>query len=90
MGLRDNQVALIISVLELVVNVLFSFWLVGRFGLVGIAAGTVLAYTFEKIGLCLYLYRRHGIGITRYTDMGWLSVYSLVLLASFILVIWIY
>jgi len=83
MGLQDNTVLLWISLGELALNALLSFWLVGRLGLAGIALGTVLAYSIGKGGMCWVLYRRHGIRVGQYTDLRLLAVYSALLLVAF-------
>lgn len=83
MGLQDNGVLLWISLGELVANALLSFWLVRSLGLAGIALGTVLAYSLGKTAMCWYLYRRHGIGVARYTDIRLLGGYSVLLLIAF-------
>lgn len=82
-GLQDNRVILLISILELIVNVGLSWWLVHQLGLVGIAWGAVAAITFEKILIAGYVYYRYGIGLSKYTDLRWLIGYSLLLLFAF-------
>lgn len=83
MALQDNGVLLWIALAELAGNALLSYWLVAPFGLAGIALGTVLAYSLGKAVMCWYLYRRHGIGVARYTDIRLLAGYSMLLLAAF-------
>jgi len=82
-GLDENRVVLYISTLELPINMAISFLLVPHFGLAGIAMGTVVAFSFEKVGLSWYLKRKYGIGLSQYTDLKWFVGYSVVLLCSF-------
>lgn len=84
-GLQDNQFILLFSLLELVANVLISWWLIREMGLVGVAWGTLLAITLEKVLLCLRLYLRFGIGWQQYTDLRWWGWYSGILIMAFLL-----
>lgn len=83
MALQANRGVLIISVFELIINGVLSFTLVQYWGMVGVAVGTLVAYTFEKILLCTYLYVRFGVPVQAYTDVKWLSIYSVVLLTAY-------
>lgn len=85
-GLQDNHVILLISVIELLVNILLSWWLIRAFGLVGVAWGSLLAITLEKIMITAYVYYRYGIGWQRYTDLPWLAGYTALLLLAFVYV----
>lgn len=82
-GLQDNQVVLIISVVELLVNIGCSFWLIRDFGLVGVAMATVVAYSLEKALICGYLYYRHRIAPGAYLDGYWWGGYTAALLAAY-------
>jgi O-antigen/teichoic acid export membrane protein len=88
-GLNENRVVLYISLLELPINIVLSFLLVPHFGLAGIAMGTVVAFTFEKVGLCWYLNYKYRIKMAQYTDLGWFWAYSAALLGSFALSLYI-
>ncbi|MDZ4704695.1 MAG: polysaccharide biosynthesis C-terminal domain-containing protein [Saprospiraceae bacterium] len=83
MALRSNQIALLSSVIELIFIVTLSLVLAPYFGLMGIAMGTTLGASLEKIILCIYLDRRFGIGVSQYTDMKWWVGYSVLLVAAF-------
>ncbi len=84
-GLQANKEILIISIIELVINALASFILVQYLGLIGIALGTLIAYTLEKIMLCAYLYVRFRIPVQAYTDLRWLAGYVSILLICYYL-----
>ena len=45
----------------------------------------VIAYTFEKIALCWYLNYKYNIKVSDYTDLPWFWGYSVLLLGSFVL-----
>ena len=82
-GLQANREILVISIIELLLNGILSFVLVQHFGMVGIAIGTLVAYTAEKILLCVYLYLRFGVPVSAYTDVKWFFIYTISLMASF-------
>lgn len=83
-GLDENKVVLYISALELPINIAISFLLAPHFGLAGIALGTVVAFSFEKVGLSWYLKQKYDIGLAQYTDLRWFIGYSVALLCSFV------
>ncbi len=82
-GLKDNTVVLGISVLELLLNIGLSFWLVQDYGLMGIAYATVLAHVFEKGLMVVYVQKRYGIRVNDYTPIGTYLGYSLLMLLTF-------
>jgi len=84
MALQANTAILYISGVELLINIGLSFALVGPMGLSGIALATVIAFTFEKIMLILLLYRRFGVGLSRYADGRLLLLYSLGVLGCYV------
>ena len=84
-GLDVNQPVFYFSLVELALNVLLGFLLVGPFGLLGIAWATVIAYTVDKLLLCYYLYRRFGIAPAAYTPVYWWLGYTILLLLAYFL-----
>lgn len=84
-GLEDNRLILLISILEFVVHIAAGFVFGYFWGLVGIAWGAVVAYSLEKFLICFYLYKKHGIALGQYTPLKWYGAYSLALLLSFFL-----
>lgn len=85
-GLEANKEMLYISIFELLLNGIISFILVQHWGMVGVAIGTLVAYTVEKILLCAYLHVRFGVPVAAYTDMRWFTIYALALISAYILV----
>ncbi|MEM1319783.1 MAG: polysaccharide biosynthesis C-terminal domain-containing protein [Bacteroidota bacterium] len=83
MGLKQTRPILLISILEMLVNIGLSLWLVQVFGLPGIALATVIAYLFEKLAMIGWLKIKFGIAPSAYTDFGWYWGYGLLLLLSF-------
>lgn len=84
-GLKKNRVLTWIGMVELFVNLLLSYFLGLAYGLVGIALGTLVAFSLEKILQSSYLYLRHGISIQEYLDFRWFFGYSILLLLAFLL-----
>ncbi|MEM6963438.1 MAG: polysaccharide biosynthesis C-terminal domain-containing protein [Bacteroidota bacterium] len=78
-----TKIILYISILETILNVVLSIWLVQSYGLVGIAFGTVIAYFFEKIAIAVYLYFRFQISFAQYTPVGWFLGYSFLLVGAY-------
>ena len=78
-ALGKTKTVLYISIVETLLNIVLSIWLVQLFGLVGIAFGTVLAFLFEKIAIAFYLKTKERISFSEYTPVGWFMFYSLIL-----------
>ena len=83
MALKETKIILGISILELLLNVVLSILLVQKFGLIGIAFGTVAAFWFEKIAIAIYLHFKHEISFENYTPVGWFLGYSFLLVLSY-------
>ncbi len=90
--IADNQtnVLLAVGVIELLVNVLLSFALIGSLGLWGVALATVVAFLLEKLILVLWVRLRRGIGPSAYVPRAALVYYSLGLLTAYALTFVIY
>lgn len=86
-GLDQNNFMMKISIIELFINVLSSIFLIQYMGLMGIALGTMIAYTFEKIVHAVYLKQKFNISIHQYTNIKWLGLYSVLLIAAVIFTI---
>lgn len=82
-ALGKTKTILFISILETLLNVVLSIWLVQVYGLVGIAFGTVLAFLFEKITIAFYLKTKENIRFSEYIPLGWFSFYSLILIGVY-------
>lgn len=84
-GLKANSILTWIGGLELLLNIGLSFYWGQKFGLLGIALATLVAFTFEKLMQSIYLYRKHGISPKDYLDFRWFFGYSALLLIAFLL-----
>lgn len=83
-GLKDNNMVLVISVVELILNIGLSIIFIREWGLAGIAMATVIAYMAEKLLIGAYLYRKYQIGLAAYTDLRWYGAYSVLLILAFL------
>ncbi len=82
-GIGKSQVMVYVSLIELAINVIASLWLVEYYGLWGIAMGSVIAFTMEKVLQVCYLWWTQGIAIQQYLHLKWFVFYSGLLLLSF-------
>lgn len=69
----------------MLVNIVASILLAQRFGLVGVAYGTVVAFIVERILMGTILYIRHGITLTRYLQITPFAIYSIITCISYAL-----
>lgn len=65
-----------IGLLELLLYVITSVWLLRQFGLVGVVWATVVVFTADRLVAAYYLYRREGIRLGQYCHWPWLLGYS--------------
>lgn len=83
-ALKENKLILAVAIMEMLINIVASILLAQRFGLVGVAYGTVIAFTCEKILMTAILYYKHGILPSRYIAFAPLSIYTLLLVLSYL------
>lgn len=68
-ALGANKLQLVVSVIEMCVNLLLSVVLAIYYGVVGVAFATVIAFMVEKIILSGILYVKFGISLEKYTPL---------------------
>jgi Na+-driven multidrug efflux pump len=85
MGLKKTRAVLIVAIIEVILNITLSFWLVNHYGTVGVALGTIIAYFVAKVILVIYNYFRMGISPVEYIPVKWYIIYSIALGTVFIL-----
>lgn len=83
LGYRKTRSILLISVLELLLNIIFSVFLALRLGIAGVALGTFIAFFCEKVLLLIAVNRELKISPSRYVPVKTLFMYSLLLLAAY-------
>jgi len=85
MGLKKTRAVLVVAVLEVIINITLSFWLVGPYGTVGVALGTVSAYFIAKLALIIYNYVKLKISPVEYIPIKWYALYGILFGTLFIL-----
>ena len=83
--MQQTRYLLVSSVIEIVLNVFLSIYLAGKIGLPGIAAGTFIAYSFDKLFLLMVGYFVYGIKPSAYIKCIPFFVYSGCTLCAFAL-----
>ena len=84
LALKVNRTILLISVAEILINVIASYFLMLKWGIIGIAWGTILAYTSEKLLLVLFIKWKHQIPFGEYVPIRKWTLYSLLLILSYL------
>jgi O-antigen/teichoic acid export membrane protein len=85
MGMKKTRAVLRVAVIEVIMNIGLSLWLVHPYGVVGVALGTIIAYFVAKVILVIYNYVRLNISPFDYIPVKWYVAYSILLGALFIL-----
>lgn len=82
-GLQHTRYLLVSSVLEILINVSLSIYLAGKIGLPGIAAGTFVAYLFDKLFLITILRFVYGVKPSAYINLLPFVAYTLLTFIAF-------
>jgi O-antigen/teichoic acid export membrane protein len=85
-GLKKTTVIMGASIISIILNIGFSLLFIQRYGIVGLALGTVVVLTLEKIYLILYNYYKLGIKPTEYIPVKWYMFYSSLIVLVFVLI----
>ena len=83
-GLKRTNTLMYVAVIGLVVNIVTSLLFINEYGLVGVALGTLLAYSLEKILLVTITYFKFGISPTKYTPIVTYIIYTAILTLLFV------
>lgn len=89
-ALHQHKVIVWTSILEIIVNVLLSFWWVQYWGVYGLAMATVVAYFIQKVLLVLYNSRINHISLQQYLPIKWYIIYVSVMVVAFLISNFIY
>jgi len=84
-GKHLNKTLLGITLIELIINVLLSLFLMQYWGIRGIAVASVIAFMFAKIFMILFNYVKFKIEPGRYINLHYYMIYNIILLISFYL-----
>lgn len=85
MGLKKNNIILLTSIVELIINLTASLIFVNYFGYAGVAYGTLLAYISEKAILSIFVKWKLKIPLTTYCSIKVLTINSGILITIFII-----
>ena len=85
MGIRHSRYLLLSSIIEIIINVALSVYLAGKIGLPGVAAGTFIAYSIDKIFLAAVCHYKFHIQPWRYIQVKPYIVYVTLTFVSFAL-----
>lgn len=81
---QHNFVLVWSAIIEVLVNLSLSLYLVGDYGLEGIAMATVIAYLLNKIILIGYVYHTFQIPLSHYLNLKTYFFYNSILVAIFL------
>jgi len=84
-AMKENKLILICAIVEMLINIVASVLLAQRFGLIGVAYGTVIAFVAEKMLMSVILYYKHNISPSRYISFLPFSIYSGVVIFAYFL-----
>lgn len=86
LALQKTGIIFKIAIIEITVNVIASYLLMLKFGMLGVAWGTIIAFSAEKIFLMIVLYKKQNLPVTKYLAIKEWVLYSLLLIFCYFLV----
>ncbi len=84
--MKKTNIVLYTSIIEFVIKLILSIWLVNHFNIVGVALGTFIAFSFERIIMIFYNYKYLGIKPASYIDIKWYLFYTIIILTVYLFV----
>jgi hypothetical protein len=84
--MKKTNFLLVCSIIEIMIKLFFSLWLVHQFDIVGVALGTFIAFTLEQVVMIFYNYKYLGIKPSKYIDFKWHVSYSIIILVVYFFV----
>ena len=86
-ALKKDRTILLISVVEISINIILSLVLIRHLGLIGVAWATVIAFSLDKVIAVCILYLRENISITAYTPIRAYLLWSVALISAYLITI---
>lgn len=86
MAKAQNNYLLVASVLEFVVKLVLSIWLLKLMGIIGIVFATLIAFVFEKLILMYFVKIKNNISPGQYTHISWFIFYTCIILVMYVFV----
>jgi O-antigen/teichoic acid export membrane protein len=84
LAFRHHWIVIWSSIIEIVFNIVLSFWWMKLFGVYGLAFATVASYFVQKLILIAYNYKKDGIKLNQYIDVKYYLIYMTLLLLTFV------
>ena len=84
-AMLKNKILMLVSTIELTVNISISILLMSHFGIAGVAWGTVIAFVFEKILLAAIVWSKTGIRPNEYIALRELSIFTGIILTVYVI-----
>ena len=84
-GLSETKIILYASIVEVVINLTLSLYLLQDYGLEGIAFATIIAFGVEKLILVVYTQQKLNIPLKSYLHWNWYLGYNGLLFGVFTL-----
>jgi len=78
-GLKKTPVLMWASFINISLTIPLAFFLIPKYGVVGIALSSCLIHALEKFILMWYNYRKLGIAPKEYTPLGWYAFYTVLI-----------
>jgi len=83
MALHQHKVIVWSGVLEIIANLLLSYWWMQVWGVYGLAMATVVSYFIQKLILIVYNYHKNQIPLGHYIDIKYYLIYMTSLIIVF-------
>ncbi|MBK7633717.1 MAG: polysaccharide biosynthesis C-terminal domain-containing protein [Saprospiraceae bacterium] len=81
---HQHKVIIWSGILELICNILLSYWWMHIWGMYGLALATVVAYFIQKAILIVYNRTYNGIPFSSYIEMKYYLIYSMLSILPYI------
>ena len=81
-ALHQHKVIIYTGIIEVLCNIILSYWWMHIWGVYGLAFATVAAYFVQKVLLIIYNKLKNGIELNQYIDFKYYFVYSIMLFVS--------
>jgi len=89
MATRNTGIIFKTAIAEITINIVSSYLLMLKFGIMGVAIGTVIAFFSEKIILAIWCRYRLQIPIGKYLPVKTWLIYTILLLTAYFSTLWL-
>ena len=84
-ALHQHKIIIFSGILEILVNIILSYWWMQMWGVYGLAMATVIAYFIQKGILIFYNSKYNNIPVTRYLSVKMYLFYCFASVITFLL-----